>query len=98
MVIRRPLFRYSVKLNVTPCRFADSATIKFATEPNKVRLPAKVDDIAKANQYISLFCRGFIIGLKTKTAGTFEIILLNIKEIIDKSTNEFPLNNSILPL
>lgn len=63
--------------NFTPSCLADSATIKFATEPSNVKFPANVDDIAKINQAFSGLINWPINGLKSITAGTFETILLN---------------------
>lgn len=92
-VIITPDFKYSLNLIFTPRFLAISTTIKLATEPNKVRLPAKVDESASVNQSFSGLSISLIIGLINKTAGTFDIRLLKIEDTIAKSIILFSVNN-----
>lgn len=64
------------KLKIFLCA-AISATIKYPTEPSKVKFPAKVDDEASINQAGVGFVNPAIIGFYSKTAGTVETRLLN---------------------
>mgnify|MGYP006359073209 CR=1 FL=1 len=91
IVIGIPAFKYSKNSSLIPCRFADSATIKFATEPSSVRFPAKVDDIASASQRLSALFNFKSAGLINKTAGTLETRLLKTAEITERSKIIFPL-------
>lgn len=77
-----PIFKYSLKSKDIPRSLADSATMRFATEPNKVKLPAKVVDIARVIQYLCVFAQFLIKGSNKRTAGTLEITLLNKAEIM----------------
>jgi len=81
-VIGIPIFKYSVKLIFIPLNLADSATIKLATDPNKVKFPANVVAIARVNQIFSALAIFLMKGSSSNTAGTFDTILLNIAEII----------------
>lgn len=90
IVIGTPAFRYSLNSNLIPRFFADLATIRFATEPISVRLPANVDDIANVNQMFSGLIKLLTTGLNNKTAGTFDMTLLNSAVTIEISKTKFP--------
>jgi hypothetical protein len=94
--IKKPDFKYSINDKSIPLFFADSATIKFATEPIKVRLPAKVVAIAKINHEFVGSGQVVIIGLNNNTAGTFETRLLNTAEITERLTTLSQIKDSIL--
>lgn len=79
-----PAFKYSLKESFTPLDLADSATIRLATEPRRVRLPANVVDTARSSQRVLAFCNKGTTGLNKSTAGTFETILLTTAEIMEK--------------
>lgn len=89
IVMGIPAFKYSLKLNLTPRFLADSGTIRLATDPSNVRLPAKVDVSASSSQNLSGSANDFIIGLITKTAGTLEIKLLNTTETVENTPVEW---------
>ena len=72
MVMIAPLLVYSQKLSFTPCRPATSATIKFATEPSRVKFPARVDEAARVSQPEVGLGNDVTAGLSKSTAGTFE--------------------------
>lgn len=76
IVMGTPAFRYSVNESLTPLDFADSATIKLATEPRRVRFPANVEETARRSQKVSGSDMRGMTGLKRSTAGTLETILL----------------------
>ncbi len=54
---------------------ARSATIRFATEPIRVRLPASVEAIATTSQARPALGRAGMKGLRIRTAGTLLTIL-----------------------
>ena len=49
-VMMNPGLVYSQKVSLTLCRAAISTTIRLATEPSRVRFPARVDVVAKVSQ------------------------------------------------
>ena len=53
-------------------RANNPATIKFATDPNKVRLPARVEAAARVSQPAAGLGRAVTAGLSKSMAGTFE--------------------------
>src|SRR5438034_1299573 len=67
-----PTLQYSQNEIATPSRRALSTTIRLATEPSMVRLPANVLDIASASHAVSRVGRGtaWATGSKSNTAGT----------------------------
>src|SRR5262245_26013934 len=67
-----PTFAYSTKPISTPDERASSTTIRFATEPRIVRLPANVDAIASSSQPRDGSPKDGITVLNSRTAGTFE--------------------------
>ena len=79
--IGSPAFKYSANERLTPLFFADSATIKLATEPNNVTFPARVLDIASTNHALCGSIKLGIIGKYNNTAGTFDIKLLKTTDI-----------------
>src|SRR5579883_1373507 len=72
---------------VTPSLRACSTTIRFATEPSTVRLPASVLDNANASQAVSCSVVGMAstTGLKSNTAGTFDTTFDNTAESPDNT-------------
>ncbi|MDZ7767377.1 MAG: hypothetical protein U5K00_23665 [Melioribacteraceae bacterium] len=92
--INTPDFKYSTNDKFIPLLLADSATIKFATEPINVRLPAKVVAIAKINHAFVGSGQVGMTGLNNNTAGTFETKLLNIAEETDRFTTLSQINDS----
>src|SRR5579871_5821836 len=67
-----PTLQYSQNEISTPSRRAFSTTMRLATEPSTVRLPANVLDIASASHAVSWLVAGiaFITGSNNNTAGT----------------------------
>src|SRR5438552_1083808 len=67
-----PTLQYSQSDTFTPSRLAFSTTIRLATDPSTVRLPAKVLDMASASQAVSCLGAGIAwsTGSINKTAGT----------------------------
>src|SRR5439155_21689558 len=66
-----PTLQYSQNETVTPSRAAFSTTIRLATEPSTVRLPANVLDIARASHAVSWFAgMALSTGATRTTAGT----------------------------
>jgi hypothetical protein len=54
----------------TPYRCARWATIRLATDPTRVRLPAKVEPMATTSQARCGSCKPATNGFRTSTAGT----------------------------
>src|SRR5271156_4924414 len=67
-----PTLQYSQNEIVTPSRRALSTTMRLATDPSTVRLPANVLDIASASQAVSRVAGGtaWATGSSSSTAGT----------------------------
>ena len=76
-VMINPTRVYSQNPSSTLRLLADSATIKFATEPIKVKLPARVEAAARVNQPAMGFAMVLTNGFSSNTAGTFDTKLLN---------------------
>ena len=87
IVIGNPAFKYSTNDRCIPFDFADSATIKLATDPSNVKFPAKVVAMAKVSQATLGLTREGIRGRNSNTAGTFEMRLLNSTEITANDAN-----------
>jgi hypothetical protein len=73
--------------------FCSLTTIKFATDPSSVKLPANVVAIASVSQPISGFSKSGISGFNNITAGKLETRLLKTAELRDKEIIP-PLKNS----
>ena len=103
-MINAPAFVYSQNDNLIFLRPADSATIKFATEPSRVKFPANVELAASVIQpAVGLFSCA-INDFKSKTAGTLETRLLNTAVMtLRSSTDNSPkdleksLNRAVIP-
>src|SRR6266545_4549826 len=70
-----PTRQYATKPISTRSRRATSTTMTFATDPRSVRLPAKVEAVARSNQPRVGSPRLVMTGLSKRTAGTFETML-----------------------
>jgi len=77
IVMITPAFVYSQKVSSTFRRRADSATIKFATDPSKVRFPASVEAAARVSHPAAGAAIEEINGRSKSTAGTLETRLLS---------------------
>ena len=85
-MISAPLRVYSPKDSSTPRRRASSATIRFATDPNSVRFPASVVDMANPSHVCTGSGKLGTNGRKSNTAGTLEIRLLSTAATSDSAT------------
>src|SRR5947207_1061079 len=67
-----PTLQYSQNPMEMPSRWAFSTTIRLATDPSTVRLPAKVLDMASVSQAVSRAAAGIACttGSSSSTAGT----------------------------
>jgi len=83
-VMRAPVRVYSQKVSLTSRRRADSATIRLATEPSSVRLPARVEAEARVSQPAVGLGRLAVSGRSNRTAGTLETRLLSRTVMAEK--------------